>query len=68
MSAIAYQIADLVFTLAKVGLERDAVVGKVRTMEEAGASPDEITDALKKLAAETEAEATAKAAPKPNPA
>ena len=54
MSAIGAAIAeqglarlvDWAFTAAQAGLERAPIVVRVREMEAAGKSPDEITDAL----------------------
>jgi len=61
MSAIALaKLLDLGFTLALAGIERATAVEKVRTMEEAGASADEITDALKKMRQDSEKAAQAK--------
>jgi len=61
MSAIALaKFLDLGFTLALAGIERVAAVEKARTMEEAGASPDEITDALQAMRKESEAAAQRK--------
>jgi len=54
------KLADLVFTLALAGLERIPVVEKVREMEEKGASPDEITDALQEMRKASEAVAQKK--------
>ena len=44
------KILDLGFTLLAAGVERTQVVDYVRVKEEAGASPDEITDGLQQWA------------------
>lgn len=54
------RLVDLVFTLAEAGLARGPYVDKARTMAEAGASPDEITDALQALRQQSEKDAQAK--------
>lgn len=43
------KVADMVFTLALAGFEREPIVTIVRDMEAAGARPDEITEALQTL-------------------
>ena len=60
-----WKLADFAITLALAGIDRLAIVEKVRTMEEAGATPDEITDALQAMrkASEAKAQADINAAP-----
>ena len=58
MSGIA-QLLDIGISLALAGIERTTIVNDVRKMEEAGATPDEITDALQKMRQDSEAEAEA---------
>ncbi|MDH4172139.1 MAG: hypothetical protein OEW90_04995 [Betaproteobacteria bacterium] len=52
------RLADFLITAALAGIEREALVHDVRTMESEGATPDQITDALeaKRIASETEAQ------------
>lgn len=40
---------DVVFTAVSVGLEREAIVAKVREMEAQGATPGQITEAIAKM-------------------
>jgi hypothetical protein len=40
------KVVDAAFTALSVGLEREVVLGKVAELERAGATPDEIADAL----------------------
>lgn len=57
MSASAIAIAkilDLGITLYVAGIERQSIVDKVRGMEDQGATPDEISDALQKMRQDSE--------------
>ena len=64
VAAIAEQglarLVDWAFTAAQAGLERTPLVAKVREMEAAGKTPDEITDTLQKGRQEAEVEAQGK--------
>jgi len=60
MSLALVKLLDMGFTLALAGIERVAAVEKARAMEEAGASADEITDALQKMRQESETAAQRK--------
>ncbi len=46
---IIAKLIDLAFNALSVGLERDAIISKVKAMEDAGAKPDEIAAALVKM-------------------
>jgi len=46
---ILAKLVDLAFTAAEVGLERAAVIEKVKAMEEAGKTPAEVYDAVKQM-------------------
>ena len=54
------RLLDFAFTLAEAGIARGPYVEKASQMAAAGASPDEITDALQKMRQESEAEAQKK--------
>jgi len=54
------RLVDWAFTAALAGMERAPIVAKVREMETAGTSPDEITDELQKGRQESEVEAQGK--------
>ena len=54
------KVVDFAITAFIAGLEREPIVVKVREMELAGATPDEITDALQSMRKASEAEAQAK--------
>jgi membrane protease subunit (stomatin/prohibitin family) len=60
MSLAFAKLLDLGFTLALAGIERMGAVEKARSMEAAGASADEITDALQKMRQDSEKAAQAK--------
>ena len=54
------RLLDFAFTAVLAGIERSAIVNKVREMEAAGASMDDITDALQAMRKQAEVEAQAK--------
>ena len=53
------QLIDLGITLFLAGVERSAIKQKVQEMEKAGATADEITDALKAMRQQSELDAQA---------
>lgn len=57
--AVIWKLLDLALAAVQAGFERQAVVEKVRELEAAGASPDQITDALQAMAKQSEADAQA---------
>ena len=56
MSGIA-QLLDIGISLALAGIERTTIVNDVRKLEESGATPDQITDALQKMRQNSEKDA-----------
>jgi len=58
MSGIA-QLLDIGISLALAGIERTTIVNDVRKLEESGATPDQITDALQKMRQNSEKDAQA---------
>ena len=54
------KLLDFAFTVWLAGIEREAIVTKVQEMEAAGASMDEVTDALQAMRKQAEADAQAK--------
>jgi hypothetical protein len=50
-------LLDLGISLVLAGMERSVIVSKVQEMETAGATPDEITDALQAMRQQSEADA-----------
>lgn len=54
------KLLDFAFTAWLAGIERDAIVTKVREMEEKGATPDEMTDAIQVMRTQSEKDAQAK--------
>jgi hypothetical protein len=56
MSGIA-QLLDIGISLALAGIERTTIVNDVRKLEESGATPDQITDALQKMRQDSEKDA-----------
>lgn len=53
------KLLDAAIAAWLVGVAREPLVAKVREMEAAGASMDEMTDALQAMAAQSEADAQA---------
>lgn len=51
------KILDVGLAALQAGIEREPIVAKVREMEEQGATPDAITDALQAMRQESEAAA-----------
>lgn len=47
--AIIFKLVDTALNLVAIGLERDAIVSKVKEMEESGASPEQVSQALKEM-------------------
>lgn len=43
---VIWEIADIVLNLIAIGIERKVVLGKIKAMEEAGATPNEIVKGL----------------------
>jgi len=65
MSSIIAEVAiakilDLGITMVLAGMERQPIVDKVREMEVAGATADQITDALQAMRQQSEKDAQAK--------
>lgn len=49
-AAVIWKIADITLNLIAIGIERKAVLGKIKAMEEAGATPTDIVKALGDIA------------------
>lgn len=47
--AVLFKLVDLALNAVAIGLERDAIVSRVKEMESQGASPDQIANALKDM-------------------
>lgn len=47
--AIIYKLLDLAFNALSVGLEREEIVARVKSMEDGGATPEEIISVLQKM-------------------
>lgn len=54
------KLLDFAFTAWLAGIERDAIRNRVQEMEAAGASMDQITDALEAMRVKSEVDAQAK--------
>jgi len=54
------KIVDLALTAFMAGIERQPIVEEIRKMEAAGATPDEMTDALQAMRQAQEAKTQAK--------
>lgn len=54
---ILAKLLDVGISVFMAGIERSAIVAKVEEMETAGATPDEITDALQAMRQQSEADA-----------
>lgn len=46
---IVWKLVDMAFDALQVGLERQVIVGKLKELEEKGATPDELADAIKQM-------------------
>jgi len=57
---VVAKIVDLALTAFMAGIERQAIVEDLRKMEAAGATPDEMTDALQAMRQAQEAKTQAK--------
>ena len=49
-ATVIWKIADIVLNLIAIGISRKAILGKIKTMEEAGATPADIVKALSDIA------------------
>ena len=49
MNAAVWKLVDLALNAVAVGLERQAVIDRLKVLEEAGKTPDELADALKAM-------------------
>lgn len=47
--AALFRLVDLALNIFSLTLERDAIVSKVKEMEDSGASPQQVADALKDM-------------------
>ena len=47
--AALFKLVDLALNLVAIGLERDAILSKVKEMEASGASPSQVAEALKDM-------------------
>jgi len=57
---VVAKIVDMAFTLLEAGIARQPIVEEIRKMESAGATPDEMTDALQAMRQSQEAKTQAK--------
>lgn len=47
--ALMFKLVDMALNVVFVGLERDLIVSTIKDMEAAGASPDDVVDAIRAM-------------------